>query len=453
MPNQNLDLSGLSWDEVRQYYPDIYRQYGPGSSGYVPGPNEAPPSSGGNPPAGTPPPVYQPPTIPQPTPPGYDPAYGGIPQVPNPVHVAGDVTQGNLTNLPGMEDLTHQTNQFNTREALNPYIANLPGYQGMVGQQSQNTLAELQGHLPPDVIAQLAQRAAERGVATGSPESPNSTAAYLRALGLTSLDLTQRGGNDLSRQIHDTPVPPQYMLQSGFVTPQQQYDAYLASALYASAPNPAAAAAAARNAALAGLRAGQGTVGGGGVTGGGGGVSGISPFRNNGGISYGGPPTVVRGSGVDPGGPRPPGLAPGYGSNGGGTAVPGSSGGGFYGAGSGETSTGGLQWQWDSTIGGFVNTATGEISDTPNNRGSWGITYDQVNAPAQNDPNYVDPSWYYQAGSGQPGNAVPPGSTYDPGTASYYDDQTGYFYDEGSDSYYDPYGDEWIDAADMPAAE
>ena len=51
----------------------------------------------------------------------------------------------------------------------------------------------ISGRLPGDVKTQLAQSAAERGVSMGSYGSPNSESNLLRSLGLTSLDLTNKG--------------------------------------------------------------------------------------------------------------------------------------------------------------------------------------------------------------------------------------------------------------------
>lgn len=98
-------------------------------------------------------------------------------------------------------------NQFMTGQSVAPYLANLPGYAGMVAQRSQNTAQQLSGQLPQDVINQIAQQAAERGIGTGTSGSANSGAAYLRALGLNSLSMMQQGSQNLSTAIADTPVP------------------------------------------------------------------------------------------------------------------------------------------------------------------------------------------------------------------------------------------------------
>lgn len=98
-------------------------------------------------------------------------------------------------------------NQFMTSQALQPYAANLPGYANMVGQRSENTASMLKGELPQDVINQIAQQSAERGIGGGQAGGPNANAAYLRSLGLNSLDMMGQGSQQLTQSIADTPVP------------------------------------------------------------------------------------------------------------------------------------------------------------------------------------------------------------------------------------------------------
>ena len=104
-------------------------------------------------------------------------------------------------------DLASQANDFMTGQAIKPLITNLPQYATNVGQRSLNTNQMLKGQLPDDVIRQISQQAAERGIATGSPGSSNSNAAYLRSLGLNSLQMMGQGSQELTRSIADTPIP------------------------------------------------------------------------------------------------------------------------------------------------------------------------------------------------------------------------------------------------------
>ena len=93
-------------------------------------------------------------------------------------------------------------------QAQNQYLKNLPNYANMVGSRTENISQQLRGQLPQDVINQIGQQAAERGISGGSPGSPNANAAYLRALGLNSLQMQQQGNQNLSTAIGDTPVAP-----------------------------------------------------------------------------------------------------------------------------------------------------------------------------------------------------------------------------------------------------
>lgn len=107
-------------------------------------------------------------------------------------------------------------NQFMGNQALQQYKANLPGYANAVGQRSENTQQMLEGDLPQDVVNQIAQQSAERGIGGGGG-GPNANAAYLRALGLNSLDMMQQGSAQLTQSIADTPVAELWNPASLFV--------------------------------------------------------------------------------------------------------------------------------------------------------------------------------------------------------------------------------------------
>lgn len=124
--------------------------------------------------------------------------------------------------------LASQVNPFMSGQAALPYHMNLPGYQSLINQQSQNIGGLLRGQVPGDVQTLLQQQGAERGVAMGSPGSPNSNAAWLRALGLTSLGLQKEGAGQLSQVRADTPVPELWNPMSLYVPQllaQQELDA------------------------------------------------------------------------------------------------------------------------------------------------------------------------------------------------------------------------------------
>jgi hypothetical protein len=82
------------------------------------------------------------------------------------------------------------------------YIHNaLSGYAGMPIIQSQ-----LAGEVSPDVMSNIYQTAAERGVSGSGVGSPNSNAAMLRALGLTSMGQQEKGLSSLNSAIGTVPA-------------------------------------------------------------------------------------------------------------------------------------------------------------------------------------------------------------------------------------------------------
>jgi hypothetical protein len=133
-----------------------------------------------------------------------------------------------VPNLP--QYVTDTTSQTGTDVQAN-YVKNLPNYMNMVGADVGNIQNNLAGTLAPDVIQQLQQQGAERGISTGAPGSDNSNAAYLRALGLTSLQLQQLGHSQLTEAMQRTPVQ---QTQMGSAT----RDLGEERAIYAAAPQP-----------------------------------------------------------------------------------------------------------------------------------------------------------------------------------------------------------------------
>lgn len=172
----------------------------------------------------------------------YDPAFGGIPQLPMPTSTQGSAIQGDLGNLGSILSLINGIDTSQQAQLLSQYNTAIPGYDQLTKTASGVTGEELHGQVPQDVIALLTQQAAERGISTGMPGSSNSNAAYLRALGLTSLGQEQAGMQNLATMTQAAPIAPLYNPASLLVTPEQQQEAASSQAIYNAAPNPAAAA-------------------------------------------------------------------------------------------------------------------------------------------------------------------------------------------------------------------
>lgn len=205
-------------------------------------------------------------TLPGAQPFNYNSAYGGIPQVPNPIASLGEVLTGNIGQLGSLYNLAKGVGSANAAGAGTALEANAPGTLGNIATAGGNITSLLHGQIPQDVQNLIAQQAAERGVAIGSPDSANASANLLRSLGLTSLGLQSQGLSNLGSLIGMTPTGPAFNAGNMLVDPnQQQAWQYLANMLNA-APIPGMAARANQNAFGRGLGAGQGA--GGGPTGG-----------------------------------------------------------------------------------------------------------------------------------------------------------------------------------------
>ncbi len=197
--------------------------------------------------------------IPAVHPPGWDPAYGGAPDIPNPIASAWQALGGNMDLLPSLFSLGNAYNLFNYDQRLGQ-VQGTPGFSGVA--------SNLAGQLPQDVVNQLAQRSAERGISTGgAPDSPNLNAAYLRSLGLNSLDLQNRGQQQLGSLLGQFQQAAPYNLMSGLVSSEDQQAANAAAGVSAAAPNPRSAADEEQRKLLEAIEAGKRAAGAGGPAG------------------------------------------------------------------------------------------------------------------------------------------------------------------------------------------
>lgn len=122
---------------------------------------------------------------------------------------------------PNLEEITNLINQLNITAQQQSNAGRIPNATGLEQQSSANIASQLSGELPADVVNQIAQAAAERGVGGGFSGSPNDTAAYLKALGLTSYDMTQQGQSNLSAALGRNPGASTFDPSSLIITPTQ----------------------------------------------------------------------------------------------------------------------------------------------------------------------------------------------------------------------------------------
>lgn len=117
--------------------------------------------------------------------------------------------------------LTHFINNLNQQAQTAANRNRIPQNAALETQSSANIGNELHGVVAPDVLRLLQQQAAERGVATGTAGSPNSNAAYLQALGLTSMGLQEQGQHDLSGALARNPAAPIFDPTTQIMNPYQ----------------------------------------------------------------------------------------------------------------------------------------------------------------------------------------------------------------------------------------
>lgn len=107
------------------------------------------------------------------------------------------------TDMTELTNLINSLNQTNQTANLN---ARIPQAEPLQTQSSANIASALSGTVPQDVINQLAQSSAQRGVMTGSPTGASTNADYMRALGLTSTGLMNTGEGWLSNALARNPA-------------------------------------------------------------------------------------------------------------------------------------------------------------------------------------------------------------------------------------------------------
>lgn len=185
-------------------------------------------------------------------PPGrdYDPRYGGVPAVPNPLFTAQQAIGGDLALMDDLKNLGRSSNKM----LFGQYTSRMPGYSDIAAQSSKNISSLLKGAVPEDVLYLLQQQGAERGVGAGVGGSPFENSEYLRALGLTSLDLMGKGEDQFTGSMSRLKDIPFFNLTDMFVKPEDVQAAGTEAAKLATAPNPAAVA----NNELAKLKSGLG---------------------------------------------------------------------------------------------------------------------------------------------------------------------------------------------------
>ena len=138
----------------------------------------------------------------------------------------GAAIDANLKALPKATELARRESKSSQDILLDSLRAAMPHYDAMVSGGERVIGDLLSGKVPGDVASQIADRAAARGISTGTGALSRFTKNLeLRDLGLTSLDMTQRGlesAMNWFKTQRATAVAEPIRPSSMFISPQQR---------------------------------------------------------------------------------------------------------------------------------------------------------------------------------------------------------------------------------------
>jgi hypothetical protein len=137
---------------------------------------------------------------------------GDKPKVPDfdPIDPSDEQRQtiaGNLANLPGAANLARQSNDASAANYLAFMEKVMPGFGQNNSKIMENIRAMLSGQLPSDVENYIGRKAAEKGIVRGTGGSQFDQYGALRDLGLTSLEVTDRGLDAATRWLSASRAP------------------------------------------------------------------------------------------------------------------------------------------------------------------------------------------------------------------------------------------------------
>lgn len=193
-------------------------------------------------------------------------AYGGVPNPVSPATAPAAAIGSNLGNVAGLFQLAQGAGAASGAGGVANLGTALPG----APEAQQTALGvvnnDLAGVLAPDVVNNIEQIAAERGISTGSPGSPNSNAALLKGIGENTQQLQQAGLTGLNALTAAAPTGPAFNPASMFLNPGEALEQENYNSQLGAAPNPQAAAMANLTALNRGASGGGGWGGGGSAT-------------------------------------------------------------------------------------------------------------------------------------------------------------------------------------------
>lgn len=131
--------------------------------------------------------------------------------------------EGNIGALPEAERLATEVNQFNWDQIDKGIESQVPNYREILRKGGAAVEDFVSGRLPEDVQRLIAQRSAELATGRGTAGSQFANYSEARTLGLTSLDLIQRGLQSATAWLSAAQARrPMFNVTSMFLSPEQQ---------------------------------------------------------------------------------------------------------------------------------------------------------------------------------------------------------------------------------------
>lgn len=117
-----------------------------------------------------------------------------------------DALAGRKANFQDAAGIARQQNEFDQQEMERLLESSIPGYKSMQASRAANAQSFLNGDLPPAVRSQIYRRGAAKAIGGGYGGSEAHDNLVARDLGLSSLDLMDRGQRYTSSIIGSTPM-------------------------------------------------------------------------------------------------------------------------------------------------------------------------------------------------------------------------------------------------------
>lgn len=137
---------------------------------------------------------------------------------------AAKANTSNLQNLPTLEDIASQVNTFNVGQRQGMLQSAIPGWSNLTGLESSVLGDRLQGKIPINDAAVQGAVSAARAAGGGYAGSGAGLNLSARDLGLMSSGIQEQALRDVPgylANVGSLALPPEFNVQSGFVSPQQ----------------------------------------------------------------------------------------------------------------------------------------------------------------------------------------------------------------------------------------